>query len=186
MGGKIELESEEGMGSTFSITLRLPRAPERVDLTAPALPVPGSVLGAAASWPVPIPVPLQVLVADDHVVNQILCKTMLQKMGHMVTIANKGAEALALFGERAWDLVLMDMQMPTMDGLAATRLIRLSEPSGRRTPIVAMTANVMASDQQACLAAGMDDFMSKPFKLATLQGLINRLVKRVSVVEGLK
>ena len=186
MGGKIELESEEGMGSTFSITLRLPRAPERVDLTAPALPVPGWVLGAAASWPVPISVPLQVLVADDHVVNQILCKTMLQKMGHVVTIANNGEEALALFGERAWDLVLMDMQMPTMDGLAATRLIRLSEPSGRRTPIVAMTANVMASDQQACLAAGMDDFMSKPFKLTTLQGLINRFDKRVSVVEGLK
>ena len=182
MGGRLGLESQEGVGSTFSFTLSLPGAQARSDENPAAPPNPVVKLQDAAVGEIP----MHVLVVDDHLVNQILCKTMLQKMGCVVTIGNNGEEATVLFGERAWDLVLMDMQMPVMDGLEATRQIRLSEPVGQRTPIVAMTANVMASDHQACLAAGMDDYMSKPFKSATLQALLNRLVQRDPVIEGLK
>ena len=118
---------------------------------------------------------LQVLLVEDHPVNQMLATTLLRKWGHTVVLARNGQEAVDLFPSQRWDLVLMDMQMPVMGGLEATRLIRSAEPTGHRTPIVAMTANAMEADRQACLEAGMDDHVAKPFNTTLLQGMLNRL-----------
>jgi CheY-like chemotaxis protein len=91
-------------------------------------------------------------------------------------VANHGQEALDLLGTQRWDVILMDMQMPVMDGLEATRAIRALELPGQRTPIVAMTANAMETDRQLCLDAGMDDYLSKPFKFAELQVILEKAV----------
>ena len=101
---------------------------------------------------------------------------LLQKWGHVCTLAQNGQEAVDLFPSQQWDLILMDMQMPVMGGLEATRLIRGHESNERRTPILAMTANAMAADRQACLDAGMDDHLSKPLNAKSLQACIERLV----------
>ena len=93
-------------------------------------------------------------------------------------IAHNGQEAVDLFPTRTWDLVLMDMQMPVMGGLDATRLIRANEPPGQHTPIVAMTANAMESDRQACLDAGMDDHLAKPFNPSSLEAVLDRFVRK--------
>jgi CheY-like chemotaxis protein len=83
-----------------------------------------------------------------------------------------------LFAQQPWDVILMDMQMPVMDGLEATRAIRALELPGQHTPIVAMTANAMETDRQLCLEAGMDDYLSKPFKFAHLQAILEKAVSR--------
>jgi CheY-like chemotaxis protein len=119
---------------------------------------------------------LQVLLVEDNLVNQMLCTTILKKIGHTVAVASHGQEAVAMFGKQAWDVILMDMQMPMMDGLEATRAIRALELSGQHTPIVAMTANAMMTDRQLCLDAGMDDYLSKPFKFADLQVILEKAV----------
>jgi CheY-like chemotaxis protein len=87
-------------------------------------------------------------------------------------LAKNGQEAVDLFGSQTWDVILMDMQMPVMGGLEATRLIRAAETTGARTPIIAMTANAMDSDRQACLQAGMDDHLAKPFNAQGLQTML--------------
>jgi CheY-like chemotaxis protein len=96
----------------------------------------------------------------------------LKKWGHTVVLAKNGQEAVDLFPGQVWDVVLMDMQMPVMGGLEATRLIRTQEAAGHRIPIVAMTANAMESDRQACLEAGMDDHLAKPFNADSLQAML--------------
>jgi CheY-like chemotaxis protein len=104
----------------------------------------------------------------------MLATTLLKKWGHSVVLAKNGQEAVNLFGTQDWDIVLMDMQMPVMGGLEATRLIRAAERLGRHTPILAMTANAMEADRQACMAAGMDDHLAKPFNAQSLQALLVR------------
>jgi CheY-like chemotaxis protein len=110
----------------------------------------------------------------------MLATTLLKKWGHAVVLAKNGQEGVNLFPGQAWDLVLMDMQMPVMGGLEATRLIRASERPGQRTPIVAMTANAMESDRQACLEAGMDDHLAKPFNARDLLAVMARYTTRQS------
>ena len=117
---------------------------------------------------------LRVLLVEDHPVNQVLATTLLTKWGHTVVLARDGQEAVDLFPGMRWDLVLMDMQMPVMGGIDATRLIRAGEPHGQRTPIIAMTANALESDRQACLDAGMDEHLAKPFSAATLMVIMER------------
>jgi len=168
MGGKIWLESAEGQGSTFHFTLKVQgaEAPAKVEL-------PSSASVKAESRP------LQVLLVEDHPINQMLATTLLKKWGHTVVLAQNGQEAVDLFPTQPWDIVLMDMQMPVMGGLEATRLIRAAEPRGQHTPIVAMTANAMESDRQACLQAGMDDHLAKPFNASSLQAKIEYFVADV-------
>ncbi len=117
---------------------------------------------------------LRILLVEDHPVNQILATTLLKKWGHTVVLADNGQKAVDLFPSDTWDLVLMDMQMPVMGGLEATQMIRNREPANQRTPIIAVTANAMEADREACLAAGMDDFLSKPFNSAALERLLAR------------
>jgi CheY-like chemotaxis protein len=106
---------------------------------------------------------LRILVAEDNAVNRHVASRLIERRGHTVLAVANGAEALARIAEREFDLVLMDVQMPVMDGLAATRAARLLEAgTGRRLPILAMTALAMQGDRERCLAAGMDGYLSKP------------------------
>jgi CheY-like chemotaxis protein len=106
----------------------------------------------------------RVLVVEDNRVNQRVAAGLLTRRGHDVTIAQNGSEAVTLVAAQAFDVVLMDLQMPVMDGFSATTAIRAAEgDSGRRIRIVAMTAHAMTSDRERCISAGMDDYISKPF-----------------------
>jgi CheY-like chemotaxis protein len=121
--------------------------------------------------------PLRVLLAEDSEMNQRLAVAMLEKEGHRVTIAGDGEEAVAAWRSGNFDLVLMDVQMPVMDGFEAARAIRAQEAGGeRRTPIIAMTAHALKGDRERCLEAGMDDYVSKPVNRTTLVAVVNRLV----------
>jgi CheY-like chemotaxis protein len=157
-------------------------------------PPPGPAAPAATQGPTApatAAAPLRVLLAEDNAVNQMLAIRILEKEGHTVTVAGNGKEALAhlgivlpgceQFGEAAdagreaapFDLVLMDVQMPEMDGLEATALLRAHERgTGRRLPVVAMTAHVMKGDREQCLAAGMDDYLAKPIQPAELRRVV--------------
>jgi two-component system sensor histidine kinase/response regulator len=117
--------------------------------------------------------PMEILLVEDNLINQKLATALLNKWGHQVTIAENGQLALDRMANASFDLVLMDMMMPVMDGLEATRQYRAGE-QGRRTPIIAMTANAMVGDRERCLDAGMDDYISKPFEIAELHRLITR------------
>jgi CheY-like chemotaxis protein len=109
------------------------------------------------------PGPLRVLVVDDNLINQKVAARLLEKEGHSVVIAENGRVALERLGNAHFDLVLMDLQMPEMDGFAATAAIRQREAgTGRRLPIVAVTANALVGDRERCLQAGMDAYISKP------------------------
>jgi CheY-like chemotaxis protein len=119
--------------------------------------------------------PLKILLAEDNRVNQAVATAMLSKRGHQVTVAGDGMEALEAMAAGEFDLVLMDVQMPEMDGFDATRAIREREAgASRRIPIVAMTAHAMAGDRERCLEAGMDDYVSKPITPTELFEAISR------------
>jgi two-component system sensor histidine kinase/response regulator len=118
---------------------------------------------------------LQILVAEDNLVNQKVAQLLLGKKGHHVVIAGDGNQAVQRFSQSHFDLVFMDVQMPQLSGLEATRLIRRHEdPRTRRTPIIALTAHAMASDREECLAAGMDDFLGKPIESQELYAVVTR------------
>jgi CheY-like chemotaxis protein len=112
-----------------------------------------------------------VLLVEDHIINQKLAISLIERAGHHVTLACNGEEGLHAAMQQDFDLILMDMQMPVMDGLDATRAIRAFEAAQQRkhVRIVAMTANAMESDREACEQAGMDAFLSKPFKADELR-----------------
>src|SRR6059036_1023532 len=122
---------------------------------------------------------LHVLVAEDNAVNQRVIVRLLEKMGHIPIVAYNGQEAVGAYESRPFDVVLMDVQMPVMDGLTATRMIRESEarhPGRRRLPIMALTAYAMRGDRERCLAAGMDDHLTKPVRPEELAAALNRLL----------
>jgi CheY-like chemotaxis protein/HPt (histidine-containing phosphotransfer) domain-containing protein len=116
---------------------------------------------------------MKVLLVEDHAINQKLAITLLERWGHHVAVAENGQIAVDKVAQESFDVILMDMMMPVMDGLEATRRIRASE-GARRTPIIAMTANAMESDRERCLEAGMDDYISKPIKAQELQAMLQR------------
>src|SRR6185503_11283160 len=114
---------------------------------------------------------------DDNRVNQVLAMELLSGRGHSVTVAGKGREALALHERERFDVVLMDVQMPDMDGLEVTSAIREREKAGApKTPIIAMTAHAMTGDRERFLAAGMDEYVSKPIRTNELMSAIDRVV----------
>jgi signal transduction histidine kinase/FixJ family two-component response regulator len=121
--------------------------------------------------------PLRVLVAEDNPVNQRVALLLLSRMGYRPDVAGNGVEVLEALRVRPYDLVLMDVRMPEMDGITATRRIRADLPADRQPHIVAMTANAMADDREACRAAGMDDFVSKPIRIAELSRVLRRVRK---------
>ncbi|MBV8679519.1 MAG: response regulator [Aquitalea sp.] len=120
---------------------------------------------------------LHILVVEDNQVNQQLAVSLLSRWGHHATLAEDGQQALALLATHRFDLVLMDMQMPVLGGLEATRRYRLSEPEGEHLPIIAMTANALQGDREHCLAAGMDDYLCKPVRASELQQLLQRYAR---------
>jgi CheY-like chemotaxis protein len=178
MGGRIAARSVDGGGSRFEFAVPLSRA-EKLPVDSARVDIP---LAAENSTTVPIRhvlalAPCRILVAEDNAVNQILIKALLDRLGHYCDVVGNGIEAVSQSAAASYDLVLMDVQMPEMDGLAATREIRRREREldGTRLPIVAMTASAMADDRAACLAAGMDDYLSKPIDVPQLVGAIARI-----------
>jgi CheY-like chemotaxis protein/HPt (histidine-containing phosphotransfer) domain-containing protein len=119
-------------------------------------------------------VPLRILVVEDNVVNQQLALLLLRKLGYRADVAADGLEALQALKREPYDVVLMDVQMPTMDGLEATRRIHQRWPEGRRPHIIAATASAMQEEREACLAAGMDDYLSKPIRMEELAAALSR------------
>jgi CheY-like chemotaxis protein len=121
---------------------------------------------------------LHILLAEDNVVNQKLAVRLLEKWGHTVTVVSTGKDVLTALAQQSFDLILMDVQMPEMDGLEATVAIRLQERrSATHVPIIAMTANAMQGDAEQCRAAGMDDYIAKPMRPDDLYTAISRVLE---------
>jgi CheY-like chemotaxis protein len=134
----------------------------------------GAMIADAAQMSPEREVGLNVLVAEDNLVNQMVMRRLLQKRQHRITIASSGRAAVEAFEAQRFDLILMDVQMPELDGLAATQQIRKLETNGVRTPIVALTAHALSGDRERCLAAGMDGYMTKPVDPAELDDVLAR------------
>ena len=164
MGGAISVTSEPGGGSCFRV--ELPYVPAAQDQTEGAQ---GEAKASASP-------PLKILVVDDNAANRLIVSTFLQQIDAAVATANDGREALAALAVEPFDLVLMDVQMPVMDGLSATRALRSSGGLNAEVPVLALSANVMAADVAECLAAGMSGHVAKPIESAALFGSILQAV----------
>ena len=126
--------------------------------------------------------PLRILLAEDNLVNQKLALRLLETMGYEADLASNGVEAIEHIERQRYDVVLMDVQMPELDGLEASRRILARWPCGQRPRIVAMTANAMQGDREACLAAGMDDYITKPIRVDQLVDALARSRLRASAI----
>ena len=165
LGGTIEVESEPGKGAVFSFTIRC----------EPAAVVDEPVLrDETGEIPPGLFRPLRILLAEDNSINQKVALLLLERLGYAADVAANGLETLAALRRQDYDVVLMDVQMPEMDGLEAARRIVAEPPRGRRPRIIAMTANALRRDRDACLAAGMDDYLSKPILLEDLRAALVR------------
>lgn len=173
MNGRIWVQSEVGRGSRFHFSLRM-RLAGRAEIPEPQSdrqrePETASLLSASQR-------PLEILVADDHPANRKLIARILEKPGHKISFAENGHEVLTAFDSQPFDMVLMDVQMPEMDGFQATAAIRDRELTAQsHVPIIAVTAHTMQGDRDACLAAGMDAYLSKPIRARELLTLVESL-----------
>ena len=166
MGGTIDFKSTVGQGSEFWLLVPF-------DLIEPA-PAVVTAPSPQAKTLVQPPVDRRILVAEDNGVLQRIITKQLEKLNYPVDVVDNGVDAVSAITSGAYALVLMDWQMPQMDGLAATKSVRALDSRQAHIPIVAMTANAMESDKLACLAAGMDDYISKPFSVEQLRTVIDR------------
>ena len=169
MGGTVSLDSKPGQGSTFSFTVSLGDAkgfaPREEAMPQTPVSVPPSNRG-------------RILVAEDNPINQKVAMHLLRRLGYSVEVVGDGAEAVAKCqGQNPFDLVLMDCQMPIMDGFEATKVIRGFDSPVRHTPIIAFTANALVGERERCLRAGMDDYLAKPINRETLDGVLQRWLK---------
>ncbi|MBL8211643.1 MAG: response regulator [Bryobacterales bacterium] len=172
MKGSITLESQLGKGSTFTVRLPLRAAAPPV-IETPTSPPPAPQRTAPNSRP------LHILVAEDNLVNRTLVERSLAKAGHRVRSVEDGRKVIEELRKSAFDAVLMDVHMPEMDGLEATRLIRETESdTGRHIPIIALTALAVRGDAERCLEAGMDDYVAKPFRPDDLMDALARVSER--------
>jgi PAS domain S-box-containing protein len=171
MGGQIGLKSRPGAGSTFWFTAFFD--PVHFSRSTPLPPPPTPVPRIRRK----APTGLRVLVVEDNATNRIVAETLLRRLGHAPDVAANGAEAIATLTERRYDLVLMDIQMPDMDGFEATQSIRDEETAvlQRDIPIIAMTAHALHGDRELCLESGMDDYLAKPVAIWSLEDAIDRL-----------
>ena len=162
MGGSLELESAPGKGSTFSFTLHAPSTSPSVQSSSPLKE--------------PSARPMRILVAEDNRVNQYLILALLKKLGHSAEVACNGVQALAALSGGMFDIVLMDIQMPELDGLQTTARIREGEhETNEHLPIVALTARAMPGDRELFLDSGMDDYVEKPIQEQALAAVLNRM-----------
>jgi PAS domain S-box-containing protein len=193
MGGDIGVESVVGQGSTFWFTLHLEgvasvqqptpgwRRRPVPSLSAPAGEPSQSAAPAVAS--VPGEQPVRILLVEDHPINQRVTVRMLGRLGYTAEVVSNGRQAIDALAGGTHTLVLMDCQMPEMDGYAATREIRRLEQAGtiqtgpRRVPIIAMTASAMAGDRERCIASGMDDYLTKPASMEALRTVLRRWIR---------
>jgi signal transduction histidine kinase/ActR/RegA family two-component response regulator len=172
MGADVSVESQEGAGSQFRLTIALERVSEEGSETVAEPRATPELNGP----------PLRVLAAEDNSVNQLVLRTLLHQAGIDPRIVSDGSEAVAAWRDQDWDLILMDVQMPVMDGVTATRAIRDAErAAGRpRTPIIALTANAMAHQREEYRLAGMDSVVTKPIRIEELFGAIEAVLDDAS------
>jgi hypothetical protein len=167
MGGTVRAQSQPGQGSQFLFDLKCLLAPSQA--AAPSLPV--AVITASPAQA------LRVLVAEDNMVNQVLTGFLLKQLGHIGVMADDGHQALEMLAKETFDVVLMDVMMPVVDGLAAMAALHESEAgTGRRTPVVMVTAHAMTGDRERFMAAGADGYVSKPISAQSLQSEIARVI----------
>jgi CheY-like chemotaxis protein len=178
MGGQIGVESTEGEGSAFWFQVRMQRE-SGVERVRPAPPMISPTAGSRSQA-------RRVLLVDDDSINRLVVTRQLQRFGCQVDTAQNGKEALASWQREAYDLILMDCQMPEMDGFTAVRQIRRSEQDQSLSPtfIIALTANAMVGDREACVQAGMDDYLSKPLSMEALREALERIPSKAPLHPG--
>ncbi|WP_221032831.1 CHASE domain-containing protein [Actomonas aquatica] len=194
MGGRVGVESELGVGSTFWVELSLPVGVRPVPGGLTAVAKPAAVRAertriGSAETPAKEPSgpgPLEILLVEDNRANQEVATLMLRRMGHTVTVANNGQEGLDTLSVARFDVVLMDCQMPVLDGFTATRKLRAGDVPGvdPRIPVVALTAYAMEGDRQRCIDAGMDDYLTKPLRAREVTAALRGVVQRAAMAMG--
>ncbi len=168
MHGTIWAESQLGQGSTFCFTAIFDIANEVIDVLSP-LDIPPAIANNNYTG--------HLLLVEDNQINQIIAEELLQSVGYTLDIANNGQEAIDLLGKKTYDLVLMDIQMPVMDGLTATKVIR-KKPAFAKLPIIAMSAHAMTGDKEKSIKSGMNDHITKPISPNILYNTLHHWISK--------